>query len=548
MRRLADRLRALTGWRRLVAAFGAGAFSVLALSPFDLWPLLFLTLPPLVWLIDGIVAQARDDRRRQLRHALATGWAFGFGYFTFGLYWIGKAFLVEAEIFAVIMPFAMTAMPAGLALFTAAAVTAAAACWRPGFQRLLLLAASLAAADWLRGHILTGFPWNLFGQVFIAEAGLSQLLALAGPYALSLLGVLAFTTPALLADAPAAGSWWRRNHAPLAGALALLLAASLWGHLRLAAGSRADTGITLRIVQPNIPQQDKWKPGNAGPIYRTMLRLSGEPTAERPAGLAGVRHLIWPESALPFFLDRSQEALTGIDELLPDDVDLILGAERYEAIPQVGDAPPYRVFNSLMVLDGKANIVTVFDKKHLVPFGEYLPFQSTLEAIGLQQLARLRGGFAMGGAHRLVELPDIPPFSPLICYEVAFPGEVVEPGARPQWLINVTNDAWYGVSTGPYQHLAQSRMRAIETGLPLVRAANTGISAVIDPYGRILHSLPLASAGIIDATLPQAIDRPPYARIGDLGFGLLLVLALTLGCTINTPPLRVAKERRDMLE
>ena len=517
------RVHDLRGWRQLATAFAAGSLSVLSQAPFHLWPVLFLTLPLLIWLIDGAVERHANHRQQLFKKAAAIGWAFGFGYFLFGLYWIGKAFLVEAGIFLFLMPIAMTLMPAGLALFYSLAIGVAALFWKPGLSRVLSLSVALAIAEYLRGHIFTGFPWNALGHVFAGEAGLSQLSSLLGPYALSFFCVLIFGSPAI--------ALFKNKHEPTGLAdtkapvimFCCLLVASIWGHFRLHnAIDKEVPNVTLRLVQPNIKQVDKWRPGNAGPIYRTMLDLSAKKTKQTPQGLSSITHLIWPESALPFFMARSAEALKGIDKLLPDQVTLITGAMRYKSSKQTDKAPQSAVFNSLFVVDGKARIIRTFDKKHLVPFGEYLPFQSVLEAIGLRQIVQVRGRFESGQKPRLVRLENAPPFAPLICYEVVFPNEIIEQGPRPKWLLNLTNDAWYGISTGPYQHFVQSRIRAIEQGLPMVRVANTGISGVIDPYGRVRQSLPLASNGILDAALPMAIGKTIYVRYGKWLFWLII--------------------------
>ena len=526
------RLHDLRGWHRQAAAFVAGALSVLAQAPFHFWPILFFTLPALVWLIDNVIDSAVEtnaaSRRQLFKKAFRLGWFFGFGYFLFGLYWIGKAFLVEAGVYLFLMPVAMTLMPAGLALFYAFAIGLAALAWKPGVSRVLVLAVALALTEYLRGHILTGFPWNALGHVFTGEAGLSQLSSLLGPNALSLICVLVFASPAISLSKDQSGSTRLARFRPVLIMVLLLLSASAWGHYRLYNAIDKDVpGVVLRLVQPNIKQVDKWRAGNAAPIYRTMLTLSALKTSRSPGGLNGVTHLIWPESALPFFMARSPQALQGIDELLPEGVTLITGAMRYKTSKDAHKGPDRAVYNSLFVLDDKAEITQTFDKKHLVPFGEYLPFQSLLKSFGLRQIVQVRGQFETGRQPRLISLHNAPPFAPLICYEVVFPDEIIEREAQPKWLLNLTNDAWYGVSTGPYQHFVQSRIRAIEQGLPMVRVANTGISAVVDPYGRVRQSLPLASGGVIDAKLPQAIEKTIYARFGNWLF--LLLLSVTTG-------------------
>ena len=525
------RVHSLRGWQQLATAFAAGSFSVLSQAPFHLWPILFMTLPLLVWLIDGTVDRHAHNRKQLIKKAAVIGWAFGFGYFLFGLYWIGKAFLVEAGVFLFLMPIAMTLMPAGLALFYALAIALAAVYWKPGLSRVLTLAVTLAIVEYLRGHIFTGFPWNALGHVFAGEAGLSQLSSVLGPYALSFFCVLIFASPAIALSISSTKRAGLTIFKPVLITAGALIIASVWGHFRLHnAIEQVVPNVTLRLVQPNIKQVDKWKPGNAAPIYRTMLELSAQKSKNSPQGLKAVSHLIWPESALPFFMARSPQALKGIDDLLPDHVTLITGAMRYKSSKKADASPHRSVFNSLFVIDDKARIIKTFDKKHLVPFGEYLPFQSLLEAIGLRQIVQVRGRFETGRQARLIHLANAPPFAPLICYEVVFPNEIIEQGPRPKWLLNLTNDAWYGVSTGPYQHFVQSRIRAIEQGLPMVRVANTGISGVIDPYGRIRQSLPLASKGVLDAALPVAIGKTIYARVGKWLF--LLVLGSAFGAIL----------------
>jgi apolipoprotein N-acyltransferase len=256
------------------------------------------------------------------------------------------------------------------------------------------------------------------------------------------------------------------------------------------------------------------------------LALSSRATSAHTAGLTDVTHLIWPESAFPFFLTREAEALAQIAKLLPNGTVLITGAVRApETVPV--DAVT-RAYNSIYVLDHDATILSIYDKVHLVPFGEYLPFQDVLERLGLTQLVAVKGGFVPGDRRRAIAVPRAPHMLPLVCYEAVFPGEAVPRGERPGWMLNLTNDGWFGRSSGPYQHLQQARVRAIEEGLPMVRAANTGISAVIDPVGRVLAALPLSTEGILDSPLPRALAATPYSRWGDGPTGLLVVAALVL--------------------
>jgi apolipoprotein N-acyltransferase len=259
---------------------------------------------------------------------------------------------------------------------------------------------------------------------------------------------------------------------------------------------------------------------------RQYLELSDRTTGPQSTGLRDVTHLIWPESAFPFLLTREPDALAQIASLLPQGAVLITGAVRApETAPGVAPAGAY---NSVYVIDHDGSILSVYDKVHLVPFGEYLPFQSLLESLGIMQLTKLPGGFIAGERRRAQSVPRAPRFLPLICYEIIFPDEAVPRGERPGWLLNLTNDGWFGYSSGPYQHLQQARVRAIEQGLPLVRAANTGISAVVDPLGRIIKSLPLSTEGVLDSALPRRIDPPLYVRTGDGVVGLILGAALVI--------------------
>lgn len=520
IRDFAQRFIILWGWRRLVAAFGFGAFAATAMQPLLFWPALFISFPALVWLIDGIFLE-RLAKLRTGFHAFAIGWTFGFGYFLASLYWIGAAFLVDAETYAWMMPVAVAALPAGMALYWGAAVALAALVWPRGIRRILLLASLLALSEWLRGRLFTGFPWNALGYAAEAFDGLSQIAAYVGVWGLTFLVILWATLPALLSDSDLTRSGKRSAYCLMFAALALWLI----GTLRLeAAQSPLIPGISVRIVQPNISQSDKWRADNAANIFDDLLSLSIEPKGDGAGGMIAATHIVWPESSVPFLIDEQPEALAAIGRALPDSGLLLMGSLRRAAADNRPrrDAP---VYNSLFAIDGLGRISAIYDKWHLVPYGEYLPLANWLEPLGLRRIVTVPGNFDRGRGSRTIAVSDTPGFSPLICYEAIFPLRVAEPGRRPEWLLNITNDGWFGLTSGPYQHLAQARFRSIEEGLPLIRAANTGISAVIDAYGRVLDFLPLATRGTIDTRLPAAIPPPPYARFGDLAFFLLLTLS-----------------------
>lgn len=520
-------VREARGARRAALAFAAGALSNLAMAPVLLAPVLFLTLPILVWLIDDAAARPGGAVARA-RAAASAGWWLGFGYFLPGLIWIGEAFLVEADVFGWLLPFAVTLMPAGLALFWAGAAAAAALAWPSGVARLLVLALALAAAEWLRGHVLTGFPWNVLGYALTWPLTLMQGAGLIGIYGLTLLVVPVFSAPLVLAADAGPGARRRAAACGLLGAAAPVLLLAAYGAVRLATTpAQSVAGVRLRIVQPSVPQREKWRADKQAAIFQDHLALSARDAAGRKDDLAGITHLVWPEAAMPFLPLEHPEALAAIGDMLPDGAVLLTGALRREGAagtPAAGAAPgpPIRAYNSLMVFDSAGRLDGAYDKTHLVPFGEYLPWQSALEAIGLEQLTRWRGGFTEGATPRpTLGVPGLPAVGGLICYEAIFPGVGAQSRERPGVLVNVTNDGWFGNSTGPRQHFHQARVRAVEEGLPLVRAANNGISAVIDPSGRVLAMLGLDARGTIDSTLPAAGAPPLYARIGDVAFLLL---------------------------
>jgi apolipoprotein N-acyltransferase len=525
--RLPQRVKDLKGWRRLAAAFLFGGLAAAAMQPLLFWPVLFASLPVLVWLLDGILV-VNGRSFRAACHAFATGWLFGFGYFFASLYWIGAAFLVDAETYAWMMPLALAALPAGMALYWAAATSLASLLWTPGLARVFLLAALLALSEWLRGRWFTGFPWNALGYAAEAFEGLSQLAAYIGIWGLTFLVLLWAGLPAALVNS---GESRIRKTAAL---LALLSVFPLWmgGALRLReAPNDQARGPLIRIVQPNIPQSDKWRNDNAQHILDELIAMSAVgPLADG----SSPRIVIWPESSVPFLIDEEPAALAAIAEALPDEGHLLMGSLR-RMRPSATE--PQRVYNSLFALDGQGRITAVYDKQHLVPYGEYLPLSAWLEPLGLRRLVTVPGSFDQGPGPQTLWAKGIAPFSPLICYEAIFPAEVVA-APRPAWLLNVTNDGWFGVTSGPYQHLAQARFRAIEQGLPLIRAANTGISAVIDAHGRLLETLPLGSKGTIDASLPGPLPPTYYARVGDLAFFLMIFAGVAAGLMAQRSPAR----------
>jgi apolipoprotein N-acyltransferase len=515
----AHSIRLACGWRRAAIAFAAGATSSLALAPVNAWPVMFVTFPVVIWLLDG----AATGRLGAVATAAATGWWFGFGYFLAGLYWVGIAFLVDAKTFGWLMPFAVIGLPAYLALWSALALALARLLWTPGLIRAITLAATLTIAEWLRGHSLSGFPWNAIGYALTGPLVLAQASAVIGVWGLTFIAGYVFSTPAMLADdrAEAPGPWLG-----LLSSMLLLASVATYGAVRLVhTPTRFVAGVRLRIIQPNLPQDEKFNYSAKARVMTRYLALSDRATGPDSTGVRDVTHLIWPESAFPFFLAREADALAQIAAFLPRGTVLITGAARAaELAPGAG----VRAHNSVYVIDHEGSFLAVYDKVHLVPFGEYLPFQEFLEWLGLMQLTKMPGGFLAGDRRRPLRVPGAPSFVALICYEIVFPDEVVPSDERPGWLLNLTNDGWFGNSTGPYQHFQQARVRAIEQGLPLVRVANTGISAVVDPLGRIVKSLPLGTEGVLDAPLPREIAPTIYVRTGDWGTGVVIAAALLI--------------------
>ncbi|MDX2202041.1 MAG: apolipoprotein N-acyltransferase [Hyphomicrobiaceae bacterium] len=533
----------LDGWRRRALAFAAGGASVLAMAPFFAFPVLWLTLPILVWLIEAEPVQTPEEdlagpgaRWLWLRHpawrGAEAGWWFGFGYFFAGLIWIGEAFLVEVNVFSALLPVTVSGLPALLALFWGVAAGIAALPKVSTGTRVLVLAVTLPLAEYLRGHIFTGFPWNVIGYALTHPLPLAQSAAFVGIYGLSIAAVLIFGLPLVMAAGAAEGRKGRalRLAALATGLVPLLLLLGL-GQWRLSGPPEAPlAGVRVRIVQPSILQSEKWRPEHQERIFEEHMALSVTAPSGARDDLAGITHVIWPEAAMPFLPLDYPVVTERIGRMLTASSVLIAGGLRAE---YAGEGPARRrssVFNSILVFAHGGTLAGVYDKIHLVPGGEYIPFRPLLEAIGLGSIARMRGGFDAGPSPRpLLALPGLPPIGPLVCYEAIFPAVVVQGTQRPGVLVNLTNDGWFGNSTGPRQHFHQARIRAVEEGLPLLRSANNGISAAFDAYGRLLGSLDMNVKGTLDVDLTPALSPPPYARYGDFAFfagigGMVLLL------------------------
>ncbi|CCG06811.1 apolipoprotein N-acyltransferase [Pararhodospirillum photometricum] len=514
---LAHRVRALRGWRAHALAVGLGLLSALALPPVHGLPALIVALPLLVW---------RLDATRSPWRAAGLGWLFGLGHFAGMTHWVSAALLVDAARTGWMVPFAVLGMAAGLAVFPALALGLARLAWRPGVGRVLVLAGAWTAAEALRGWILTGFPWAPIGMVWMPLDAMIQVSAFVGVTGLSLLTMVLLALPAL------AGDPGPRPYRYGAVAAAVLLFAALmgagqarleayadedgtWaedGTWRLVGGDGTDEGMfRARLVQPAIPQALKWDAARMVDNVRHYVNLSARP------GLEAVDAVIWGETAVPFALNLDDGARRAVQPAIPGGGVLIAGSVR-----RTPAEAPLQIWNSLFALDDQGRIMGVYDKAHLVPFGEYMPAGDILP---LKKLTVGSTDFTPGPGPRTLDVGRLPPFSPLICYEVIFPGRVVAPGTpRPEWMLNLTNDGWYGHSAGPYQHFQIARLRALEEGLSLVRVANTGISGVVSPLGRVSPVLGLDVEGILDLSVPPPLSQVPlYGRLGE-GFPVGLAL------------------------
>ncbi len=478
---LAARIGLLEGWRQLLLAFVMGAALGLVQAPWSFPLAFFAALPVIFWLHSGAERQ---------RRAAAVGWFAGLGYFGLTLSWIVEPFLVAIARHGWMAPFALFFMAAGLALFWAAAF------WIAPRGRIFTLILLWSMVELARSYVFTGFPWGLIGYGWV-ETPIIQVTSVIGVHGVG------FLTMAAVALAS------RRQVVGIAsGALILVV---MWGfgsfQLFQPVALRAD-GFTVRIVQPNVEQKLKWLPEFQHVFFQRHLDLSA---AEGSPDI-----VIWPEAAVPFLPEERPDILQEISTAL-NGAEVIFGARRRDADDNW--------FNRLVLLGGDGVLQDNYDKHHLVPFGEYIPAQALLSKIGLSALTGR--GWTPGEGPKVISKGDTPPFLPLICYEAIFPSHASVRGARADWIVQVTNDAWFGKFSGPYQHLAKARVRAIEQGLPMARSANTGVSAMIDPYGRVVDAIPLGQMGIIDVTLPTALPKTLYSRYEDWPIaGLLLLLTI----------------------
>jgi apolipoprotein N-acyltransferase len=510
--RIAQEMAGQQGWRRYGLAFLLGALLAAGLPPVDLTPVVFIVFPLYLWLDDGSATPGASGR---------LAYVFALGHFTAGLYWIATALFVDLTTYWWALPFVLLGTPAVLSCFVAVCLYAVALVKTrfklTGPAPICLFAVAWSASEWLRGHLFTGFPWDLIGYVwagaFPGAVAVLQSTAVIGIYGLGFLTVLSAALLALLgASSLAPVSSWRRAM-PAIVAAALILVPAVGGAIRLQLAPVAETNVWLRLVQPSIAQTAKWDPTAAEANFHRLTELSTAPSSHKLAAV------IWPEAAATFFLERDAAHRAEVATVAPEGGYVITGALRGE--PQAG--PVDQVWNSIEVIDASAKIIARYDKAHLVPFGEYMPLKDVLP---FRKLTPGAIDLSAGAGAQTVTLARLPSFSPLICYEAIFPGAVVDARERPDWLLNVSNDAWYGRSAGPYQHFAIARTRAVEEGLPLVRVANNGITGVVDAEGRVLARTSLDAVTYADVALPAAGAATPYSFLGDgIFIAMLAVVA-----------------------
>ena len=467
----------------------AGAAAALGHAPFGLWYVALLGFGALTF----CVARARTPRR-----AFTAAWLGGVGYFGVGLHWIVEPFLVDAAVHGWMAPFALVLMAGGLALFWGAAGWVAA---RIGGPVALGWALCLSLAELLRGHVFTGFPWALPAYIW-TDTDIRMTAALWGPYGLTALTLLAVALPFAARNGAARAGM---VVASLVAVAALWLTGTIWD-----AHTIPRPGGRVLMVHPNVPQNEKWDPDRAFSHVERQIGYTAE-GADAP----DLELVIWPESAIPYPLDMAGSVLDAATAAAG--VPVLTGINRRDG----GDW-----FNGAVLAEAGGAVAGTYDKVHLVPFGEYIPFRlDFLRAMA----ARSSYGFSAGEAVEPIETP-LGSALVMICYEAIFPGHIRRSATRPDVLIQITNDGWFGTFAGPYQHLQQAQFRAAETGLPLIRVANSGVSAMIDARGEIKVRVALGEDGATSAQLPRALEATPYWRMGDLP--ILLILSVTVLLTI----------------
>lgn len=483
------------GKKALFVSFFLGVLATLALPPVYLLPLAVIAFSAHLWMLEACATK---------REAFLLGWWFGFGHFVSGLYWISFALLTDVENFGWLIPFAIFGIAGVVAFYPAFIALCTFVLPVKGYRRVIAFACVWTLFEILRGYLFTGFPWNLMGYVWTVSDPMMQLASITGVWGLSFVTILTFAMPAACVVTAGRNRVETGSFKPVLVAAALLFSVWLGGALRLS--NAPDTpveGVGLRIVQANIEQTQKWDAGHRRAIVERYLAMT------RSRGFEDISHVIWPETALPFYLEEGSPLLEMVKLAVPPKGAIITGSLRAES---PGSGFSERIWNSVHVIDEEGHIAAFYDKHHLVPFGEYVPFRTVLP---MEKITHGMVDFSAGSGPQTITAPFLPAFSPLVCYEAIFPGQVVNSDILPRLMINVTNDAWYGNTSGPYQHFSMTRMRAVEQGIPLIRAANTGISGVIDAYGRVVAHTKLGETTTLDSYLPQDLKQgTTFSKIG----------------------------------
>lgn len=491
-------------------AFLCGWLAVAALPPFFVWPVLLICVSVLLWLI---------NRSNSAKKSFGLGYSFGFAFFAFGLSWINNALLIEATTFGWLIPITFVASGAFFGLFAA---IPAWLCWyvRKPILQYLLFTSLFVLCEWVRSFFLTGFPWNLLGTTLAFSDTMIQLASIGGTYLLSLMVLLVAGIPFVFLNIKGL-----KNRVMLLSLVAILIGGIYgFGWWRLNKHPYEKSDVVVRLVQPAIPQSMKWNPAQLDMNLQKHIKMSQYPSDEK------INFIVWGETAFPYSLEFDDYQRSLLQYAIPEKTWLLTGGLRYKLL----NDREYEVYNSLFVVDDKTNIVDSYDKSHLVPFGEYVPLREYLPKWA-RPIASAIGNFRKGNGPKVMQVEKLPKFGGLVCYEVIFPHEILNQNNRPDWLVNITNDGWYGKSAGPYQHLVATKMRAVEEGVTIVRVAGSGISALVDPVGRIIKQIGLHQEGIADVNLPKISQFTTlYSCYGNLLIvGLCLVLVVLSGCSYN---------------
>ncbi|KKB78713.1 hypothetical protein VW35_09360 [Devosia soli] len=514
------------GWRRFCLLAGAGAVAGLSVPPFFILPALFFAMPVWVWALDG-AERRRAWWRRIFGPAFTIGFAFGWGYFLVAFHWLGAAFFVDGGWVLGAMPLAIAALAALIAIFWGFASAFAHLFWSHGAARIVTLSSFLALAEFLRGHVLSGFPFDLLGYSLTGTEEMMQLASVIGVYGLTFLAPLLAMTPALIW--PADDRPMSRRLFPFFVAMAVIAGQLAYGWNRLAGTAATERqDVAFRLVQPMVYEHADF--GNVDPValIDRLLMLSDMRMDPADQGLGDITHLVWPESSVPFFLETYPDALARIARMLPENTTLLAGVPR-QMFGLDGEVPQGAPYNSLVAINTNGEIIASYDKSHLVPFGEFLPFQDFFSRLGIKQFVPGSAGWSHGDERRrLMALPGTPAMLAVICYEAIFSGDLGDV-QNAQFILNITNDAWFDGSIGPAQHAHHVRLRAVEEGMSVLRAANTGLTFATDPLGRITAQLAPGQMAALDVRPDQRLPPTIFAQLRHYPLAIAIIAGILIG-------------------